>query len=362
MLRRRGSRNDSRLRRLTLWTPMLCFASWNLGGNIKGIKTMQNLALYVITVLIWGSTWIAVKFQLTDPALLSVAYRYGFAALVMLAFCAVTGRLFKIRWTPKQYMFVAIQGFFLFFLNYWLFYITSQYLTSGLVAVCLSTIIIMNIFNQALFFRIRVKPQIALATLFGLAGIISVFWHEVQALSFHDDNFKGILIGLAATYTASIGNILSARNSRDGIPVLETNTIGMLVGALSAFLFATFYKIPLQFDFSASYIISLTYLAVFGTVIAFGTYLTLIARIGADRAAYAAVLFPVVALAISTIFENYRWTWEAFAGIGLILIGNALALMKSSHLKHLLRLVLLKQNPAEDSGGQDGQGINEHIR
>ena len=84
--------------------------------------------------------------------------------------------------------------------------------------------------------------------------------------------------------------------------------------------------------------------------------------IGADRAAYAAVLFPVVALAISTIFENYRWTWEAFAGIGLILIGNALALMKSSHLKHLLRLVLLKQNPAEDSGGQDGQGINEHIR
>lgn len=308
---------------------------------------MQNLALYSITVLVWGSTWIAIKFQLTVPALLSVSYRYALAALLIIVFCAVTGRLFKIRWTLKQYAFIALQGFFLFFLNYWLFYLTSQHLTSGLVAVCLSTITVMNIFNQALFFRITVRPQILLATLFGLIGIVGVFWHEVQALSLADDNFKSILLGLCATYTASIGNILSARNSRDGLPVIETNAIGMAFGAASAFIFAMFYQIPLQFDFSADYIVSLAYLALFGSVIGFTTYLTLIARIGADRAAYAAVLFPIVALAISTFFENYHWTWQAFAGVGLILIGNVLALTPPERLRGWL--IAFKQNPAKDS-------------
>ena len=305
---------------------------------------MQNLILYATTVLVWGSTWIAIKFQLSVPALLSVSYRYTLAALLMIAFCAVTGRLLKIRWTRKQYMFVALQGFFLFFLNYWLFYLTSQHLTSGLVAVCLSTITVMNIFNQALFFRIKVRPQVLLATLFGLAGIVGVFWHEVQALSFADAHFKSILLGLFATYTASIGNILAARNSRDGLPVIETNAIGMAFGAASSFIFAMFYQIPLQFDFSASYIVSLAYLALFGSVIGFTTYLTLIARIGADRAAYVAVLFPIVALAISTLFENYHWTWEAFAGIGLILIGNVLALTPPERLRGWL--IALKQNPS----------------
>lgn len=307
---------------------------------------MQNFILYVTTVLIWGSTWYAITFQHTVPALLSVSYRYILAALVMIAFCAVTGRLAKIRFTPRQYLFVGLQGFFLFFFNYWLFYLTSMHITSGLVAVCLSTITVMNIFNQAIFFRIRVQPQVVLATLFGLAGITGVFWNEVQSLSLQDETFRGILLGLFATYTASLGNILSYRNSRDGMPVLETNTVGMTVGAISAFIFALAYGIPLQFDFSAPYIISLVYLAVFGSVIAFGTYLTLMARIGADRAAYAAVLFPVVALAISTVFENYQWSWQAFVGIGLILIGNVLALTSYERLMRWKRLILLKQNPA----------------
>jgi drug/metabolite transporter (DMT)-like permease len=154
------------------------------------------------------------------------------------------------------------------------------------------------------------------------------------------------VLGLFATYTASIGNVLSARNSRDGIGVLESNAIGMAIGALSAFAFAMFYQVPLQFDFSPGYVISLLYLAIFGSVIAFGTYLTLMARIGADRAAYAAVLFPVVALAISTVFENYQWTWEAFVGIALILIGNILALAPGEKLRKLL--ILFKQNPAQN--------------
>lgn len=308
---------------------------------------MQNLLLYLTTVLIWGTTWIAIKFQLgtVDP-LLSIAYRYGLAAVILFGVVLITRRSVKINFTRRQYFFMAVQGFFLFFLNYWLFYLTSQHLTSGLVAVTLSTITVMNIFNQALFFRIRVKKQVVLATLFGLAGIVFVFWPEVRMLSWHDENFRGIMLGLFATYTASLGNILSYRNSRDNMPVLETNMLGMAVGAAFSFLFAVMSGVPLVFDTSASYVLSLLYLSIFGSVIAFGAYLTLMARIGADRAGYAAVLFPIVALSISTFFEGYVWTPQSFFGVALILMGNVLALAKASHLKNFAALVLLKKNPA----------------
>lgn len=300
---------------------------------------MQNLALYIMTVLIWGTTWIAIEFQLGDiHVLLSIAYRFGLAAIILAAILLATGRLQKIKFTPRQYFFVALQAFFLFYLEYWLFYKTAMYLTSGLVAVTLSTMAAMNIFNQAVFFRIKVERQMLLAVALGFIGIACVFWHEVQTLSFEDDTVKGILLGLAATYCASLGNVLSSRNSRDGMPVMETTMLAMAIGAVFAFLTAVVMGAPLIMGTSLPYIASLLYLAVFGSSIAFCAYLTLIARIGADRAAYAAVLFPVVALIISTFFENYHWTWEALMGIGLVLLGNVLALKKPAQLRQLLNM------------------------
>ncbi len=231
----------------------------------------------------------------------------------------------------------------MFFVSYWLFYVTSQYLTSGLVAVTLSTITVMNIFNQAIFFRVPVKKQAVLATIFGLAGIVSLFWPEVTSIGLHDETFKGIALGLLATYTGSIGHVLSWRNSRDGMPVLETTMLAIAVGAAFSFIAALMYGAPLVFDMRPEYIISLLYLAIFGSVIAFGAYLTLMSRIGADRAAYAAVLFPVVALMISTIFENYHWTWPALFGIALILIGNVLVLTKPGQLRNLIAPIFARK-------------------
>src|SRR5688572_23967061 len=111
---------------------------------------MQNLALYLSCVVIWGSTWIAVKMQLgvVEP-LVSISYRFAIAALIMLAYCAATNRLKTLRFTRKQFAFLGAQGFLLFFFNYWLFYAMTEYVISALVAVCFSTISIMNIFNQA---------------------------------------------------------------------------------------------------------------------------------------------------------------------------------------------------------------------
>lgn len=295
---------------------------------------MKNLILYLTSVLIWGSTWYVVKFQLgtVDP-LLSIAYRFFLAAILIGIYGTVSGRFKKIRFTLKQHGFIALQGLFLFCLNYWLFYLATGHLTSGLVSVCFSTMAVMNVVNQSMFFRTPAKKQVVAGGLLGLMGIIAVFWHEISDFHFGDTTVINIGLCIIATYFASLGNITSMRNSRDKMPILETNFFGMLWGAFFCFAIALFNGADLQFDTSWNYLWSLAYLAVFGSVVAFISYLTLISRIGADRAGYSAVLFPIVALTISTFFENYHWTTLSITGVALILAGNVLALAKKWPLR-----------------------------
>jgi drug/metabolite transporter (DMT)-like permease len=134
---------------------------------------------------------------------------------------------------------------------------------------------------------------------------------------------------LLATWFASLGNIVSARDQQNGIPVVQTNAWGMAYGALIMVIFAVASGVPFNYDPSLSYSLSLIYLAVFGSILAFGAYLTLIGRIGADKTAYAAVLFPVIALGISTVFEDYQWALRAVFGFGLVLLGNYIVLSRS---------------------------------
>lgn len=288
---------------------------------------MGNNLLYVATVLIWGSTWYAIKMQLgvVDPDL-SVAYRFIIAAAVLIVFCLATGR--SLRFAPRHHIFIAAQGLFLFCLNYWLFYYATFELTTGVVAVVFSLIMLMNILNGAVLFGTRVEPKVLGAAGLGLVGLILVFWDDLAALDFTSGPMVGLGLSIIATYSASLGNMASLRNTRAGLPVLPVNALGMAYGAAFMTILALLRGAPLGFDFSPGYVGSLLYLAIFGSVLAFGFYLTLLARIGADRAAYAAVMFPTVALIISTFLEDYIWTAPALAGVALILGGNVLAVAK----------------------------------
>lgn len=291
---------------------------------------MQGSFFYLLTVLIWGSTWFAIKFQLgVVHEAVSLAYRFGLAALLLLLWCRF--RRVRMRFSLAEHLAMAVQGACLFSLNYLLFYWCTGRITSGLVAVIFSTVIVMNIINNAVFLARPVQPRVLLGAMVGLAGITLVFWHEIaasRALSAEagHDVLMGLGIGLIATFLASLGNILSARNQSAGLPVLQTNAYGMTHGALLMALFALFSGQSFGFEWSLPYVASLVYLSVFGSIIAFGAYLTLIGRIGADRAAYATVLFPLVALLISSLFEGYVWTPPALLGILLVLLGNVLVL------------------------------------
>ena len=292
---------------------------------------MYNAFLYLITVLIWGSTWLAIKFQLGVVAPeLSIAYRFGLAASILIIFSLV--RRLPLRFDIKSHGFFVLQGLLLFSLNYILVYLAEGFLTSGLVAIIFSLIIIFNVIFGAIFLGNPIRIRVMIGAVLGLAGLAFVFWPELSSFSLSSLQILGLILAFIATISASLGNVVSARNQRHELPVVQTNAYGMLYGALFMLILAFFRGAQLEFDSSPGYIVSLLYLAVFGSVIAFGSYLTLLGRIGLDRAAYVTVLFPVIALILSTIFEDLQWGVPQLLGVVLILFGNAVVLTKKGKI------------------------------
>lgn len=288
---------------------------------------MQNALFFALTSLIWGSTWLAITFQLgTVAPEASIVYRFGLAAAVLGLYVWI--RRLPMRFSLRQHGFIALQGAFLFSINYVLVYLAELYVPSGLVAIVFSTIIIANVFLGALFLHNPIRSRVLAGGLLGVVGLGLVFSPQLRGLDLAGPMALGLAFCVASLLSASLGNILSARNQRAGLPVVQTNAFGMAYGALVTLLFALARGVTFTFDPSPAYVISLLYLAIFGSVIAFGTYLTLIGRLGVDRAAYITVVFPIVALALSTLYEGLEWTAIAFVGVGLVVAGNVLALWR----------------------------------
>ncbi len=286
----------------------------------------MNFSLYAATVLFWGTSWLAIKYQLGVVAPeVSLVYRFVIAAALMMILCTVSRA--PMRFSLRDHGFMALQGLCLFSTNYFFIYLGSQYLTTGLVAVAFSTLVIMNILGGILLFRNPIQARVIIGAAFGLSGITLVFWPEIAAFDPSRDGARGLLLTLVGTGFASAGMLTSAWNQKKrALAVTQTNAYGMLYGTGFLFAFTLARGSPFAFDSAPPYVVSLLYLAVFATVVGFWTYLTLIGRIGPERAAYATVLFPIVALALSTWFEDFQWTGLAVAGVALVLVGNVVIL------------------------------------
>lgn len=286
---------------------------------------MNNLFLYSLTVLIWGSTWIAIKYQLgsVEP-MASIGHRFALSALLLLLFLSLTRQ--SLRLPARHHPFLLLQGLCLFCGNYYFVYNAEQVLASGLVSVVFAGIMMFNVFNAAVFLGTPISAGVVAGGLVGLAGMAAVFWPELDALNLTDASFVALLYCLAGTLLASFGNIIAARNKLHEVPLLAGNCWAMGYGATAMYLAALAAGVPIGFDPSPAYALSLLYLVVFGSIIAFWAYLTLVGNIGPGRAGYANLLFPLVALAISTALEGYQWTLLAVVGMGLVLIGNWLVM------------------------------------
>ena len=288
---------------------------------------MPIWALYAVTVAIWGSSWYGIKEQVGIVApTVSIAYRFLLAAAMLFLFCVVTRR--SLRFPARAHAWMALQGLFLFCGNYILFYYSAMHLVSGLLAVCFSTMSLMNVVNAALFLRQRIDRNAALAALVGLVGIALTFYPKFAEQGERADALLGLELSMLATLFASFGNIISLKLKSLSIPVVQSNTIGMSYGAFFCFVFSLATGAAFNFDPRPGYWMTLIGLALFASVIGFGCYLSLVQKIGAGRAGYSAVMFPIVALTLSTLLEGYRWTPLAAVGVVLVLSGNLILLLR----------------------------------
>ncbi|KGJ94351.1 DMT family transporter [Colwellia psychrerythraea] len=295
---------------------------------------MNNTFLYVITVIIWGSTWIAINYQLGEVAAeVSIVYRFGLAALCMFAYCRY--KKLPLTFAIKQHLQLFAFGLTLFGFNYYLLYSAQAHINSALTSIAFSTLMMVNILNARIWFKTHISSQVYYGGALGLLGIVTLFWPQIRSVHFGDSTLLGLGFCLIGVMFASTGNMISIKNQHDKIPVLPATAWGMMYGCIFMLLVALIQGQTFNFSYTFEYISSLLYLSIFGSVIAFGSYLTLLARIGAHKASYATIMFPAVAVVISSFVEGFIWDSYTFIGLSLMLAGNLVVLAKPGLLKRL---------------------------
>ncbi|MGS2721609.1 DMT family transporter [Paraglaciecola aestuariivivens] len=286
---------------------------------------MRSAFLYLFTVLIWGSTWLAIEFQLGEVAVeVSLFYRFVLAAGLIWGYCLIKG--YSMRFKLKHHLFFMLLASCNFGFNYLVLYWAQVYLNSAMSSIAFSTLLIMNMVNSRLFFGTSIAPRMFVGALLGLGGIVALFWTDIQDFDFASQAMLGLGLSLLGTLISSFGNMTSMRNSNHNIGIMQGNAWAMLYGSVILFVTALCLGSSFTLDTQWTYLTSLLYLSVFGTVIAFACYFALLKEIGAAKASYAVVFFPLVAVILSMMFEGFSWQTNTVIGFLLVLTGNLVVL------------------------------------
>ena len=281
----------------------------------------MNACLYGLVVVIWGTTWIAIFLQQGPVAApVSIFWRFALATAVMLLLLLWRRKMHVLP--LRDHLFCLLQGGCAFCFNFWCFYTAAAWINTGLESVIFSIAVLFNALNSYLFFGQKPPARFFVAAVLGLTGIVTLFWQDLVSSGWNSTVLMGIGLSALATLGFSFGNMISLRHQRKGLSTLTTNSWAMLYGTLLISAIALLRGDDFALQWTATYLGALVYLSIFGTVIAFGAYFTLIGRIGPSKAAYTTLLFPLVALTMSTLFEGYTWHAQGIAGLLLILTGN----------------------------------------
>ena len=288
---------------------------------------MSTLQLFVAAVAIWGSTWLAITFQLGKVAPeASVFYRFLLASAILFVFCLA--RRLPLRYKPIQHAWIALLGVLMFSVSYIFVYYAEQHVVSGLVAVGYSASPLLGLIGMRAFFGKPMSRRLILGSILGMVGIALVFYPEFAKLQGDRDTALGALNTIIAVLVSALGAMVAHRTQQDELPLWQTMAWGMFYGAMFSLGVTLATGKSLDFVPSVPYVLSLVYLAVLGSVLAFAAYLTLLRRVGAARAGYIGVMVPIVALVISAAFEGFRWHPFTWAGIAVTVAGNVIILRR----------------------------------
>jgi drug/metabolite transporter (DMT)-like permease len=318
-----------------------------------------NILLYGVVVLVWGSTWIAIRQQVdTVPIAASICYRSAAAGVLLFAYLLL--RRTKLRFGLRAHRDMVLIGALMFSGNYLFLYGAEQRIASGLVAVIFAMTLPLNILWASIFLRRKLDLAVIFAAVLGMVGITLVFWNDITGVGHGSRALLGAGLALGAATCFSLGNLVSARAQLDGVPVVESEAFGLIYGAV-LLLPVVFATGGFSYDPSLTYTVSLGYLVIFGSILGFAFYLTILGRIGTARAGYITVFFPVVALIWSTLLEDYRWTATAAIGAALILVGSALTLTPPKRLAGLVRRSASSRRPPGGPAPPDGPDLGHNV-
>lgn len=288
---------------------------------------LSNFQLFALAVLIWGTTWHAILYQLaaSSPEF-GVATRFTLAALAVLALAAWRGE--RLRFSLRAHALLALQGVFMYSLAYLCVYRAELHVPSGLVAVGYSASpLIAGVASHALW-QTALTRRFVIGGLLGVVGVALIFWPELLRVGASGGAGLGLLYTAGAVLLSAVGALAASRNAAHALPFWPALGLGLAWGAASSWLVVALQGPLPALPGALSWWLSLAYLALAGTVLAFGAYLTLQQRLGPGKASTVGVMTPVLALAVSAAFEGYRPEALTFAGVALAVIGNLMMLRR----------------------------------
>lgn len=296
----------------------------------------SNTFLFFGALISWGLTWIIIsetQVNLDVDPFISVAWRFLISSGFVFAYLLLKKK--QIKFVLNLHIFFIILGLFLYSLNYIFFYFSNVYLISAMPAVVFCLMSIMNLVGEKFYFEKKILTKTWLGAVLGILGIFIIFNKEILNFNFTVKTHLGLFLAFCATCSASIGNLLSEYNNRKyKIGIFEIMSWSMLYGGLIALvaglLNGSSPVIPVT---NLKYMLGMFYLIIFGSIIAFSFYLTLLKNIGPGRSGYIAVCMPVFALIISVIFEGFKPDGFLLFGLPITIAGLILILKQKSAIK-----------------------------
>ena len=306
-------------------------------GVAPAAAAPRTMLLFLVVVMTWGTGWLPIRYQVGEVAP-EVTLFWRFLIAGALLWGLVWWRGAHWRYPPAIHVRLVFMGLGMFGINYLLMYNAARHLPTGTLAVVFSTASLYGFALDAILFSRHVGPRAIAGVIVGLAGLALVFLPQIAATHFAGPAMTSFLLAMVSTALFALGSSLAAATQKHGVSVRGSTAWAALYGCLAMGLIVLLRGDSFAISWKATYLAALGWHVVVATVIAFSAYVALVGEAGIGRAAYTTVVFPVIALALSTLVEGLARMPAMALGVLLVGLGNVLVLRRPSPVKRIAPL------------------------
>ncbi len=287
---------------------------------------MKILLVWLVTCLIWSTVWLFIKLGLRDlPPVSFAGIRLLIAVIILLPIIIV--RRISLPRRARDLRMIAVTGFLLLGLNYGLVFWGAQYISSGLTAVLQAATPAFGLVFASYYLpkeRITLLKLCALAI--GIGGVAIIFSNQLQIAGWLALWGCAAVVGGAVCVAFSYVLIKAYGGHLHPLVLTAGQMICGLIPLLVFGLAKEGNPLELRWTFTATF--SLLYLALAGSIAAFGLNYWLLQRIDATKILLMSIVEPPIALLLGVVVLGETLTERAIWGSGCILISVGLILFR----------------------------------